>query len=612
HTGYIWRLVWQFPSWAKFLRPTGEFPLFACTQHQLLHYPHLFKHLTTNGRPSKSNRQTRKGRQTCCSPNLQCQSLAQHVTKKRATPANVHAKNRPNTRSSKASGPTVGAQESAPGSPIDGSPLMTAPDDIRDAVVDSQRTTGEEMCLDNEGKTTDASPKQAPPSVDGIAEGSMPSAAKDRLVAEVDFILDQEEIENVDDEQAFNEEADPEREDEYEDESSEEEEPGESERGLTMGGVKAQVNPAIILEYQVAAADRLRNTGISSAFTYNEHRHAIAGAMGSVDPKDVNGLELAWKLSTAKKNKLPAEFSGAKDLTKVINSYQAALEKERKKKADLEKKVKDGKAAGKKAPLPQDIVIMVSRVGDGPKKGKGKTNDDDKEASTAADTKTDVTFSKSACAKFPCAKDPMAVGFLDPFGNHHHVTPTDVNLWETLSKQNPDKYSVNEIPQEIREAPNQSGTAPNTASASASAPTLSNNFHQGIMFPRSAFPFLSYFNGIDPSLMATYPPTPFGYNPFICPPGHGYDGVGIYGAPPSPAHPEVALNYPWVITWFESHVDTNPERVSDGESYAHFGPILERVGFRWINQLVSNKDVRVTAETLKGLDIKVGFGTNIL
>lgn len=65
-------------------------------------------------------------------------------------------------------------------------------------------------------------------------------------------------------------------------------------------------------------------------------------------------------------------------------------------------------------------------------KGKGKTTDDDKEAS-AADTKTDVTFYKSARAAFPCAKDPMAVCFLDPFGNHHHVTPTDVNLWETLS-----------------------------------------------------------------------------------------------------------------------------------------------------------------------------------
>ncbi|KIO27919.1 hypothetical protein M407DRAFT_7036 [Tulasnella calospora MUT 4182] len=461
---------------------------------------------------------------------------------------------------------------------------MTAPDDIRDAVVDSRRTTGEETRLDNEGKTTDASPKQAPPPGDGIAEGGMPSAAKDRLVAEVDFILDQEEIENVDDEQAFNEEADPEREEEYEDESSEEEEPGELERGLTMGGVKAQVNPAIILEYQVAAAEQLRNTSISSAFTYKEHRRANAGAMGFIDLKDVNSLKLAWKLSTAKKNQLPAEFSRAKDLTKVINSYRAALEKERKKKADWEKKVKDGKAASKKAPLLQDIVIMVSRVGDGPKKGKGKTNDDDKEASAAADTKTDVTFYKSAHARFPCAKDLMAVCFLDPFGNHHHVTPTDVNLWETLSKQNPDKYSVNEIPQEIqvsmnasivrqsassKEAPNQSGTAPNTASASASAPTLSNNFPQGIMFPGSAFPFHSYFNGIDLSLMAMYPPTPFGYNPFICPPGHGYDRVGIYGAPPSPACPEVAINYPRVTMWFESHVDMNPERVSDGESYAH-------------------------------------------
>lgn len=163
-----------------------------------------------------------------------------------------------------------------------------------------------------------------------------------------------------------------------------------------------------------------------------------------------------------------------------------------------------------------------------------------------------------------------------------------------------------------KEAPNQSGTAPNTASASASAPTPPNNFPQGIMFPGSAFPFPGYFNGIYPSLMAMYPPTAFGYNPFIRPPGHGYDGVGIYGAPPSPARPEVALNYPQVTTWFESHVDTNPERVSDGESYAHFGPILERAGFRQINQLVSNKDVRVTAETLKGLNIEVGFGTNIL
>lgn len=245
---------------------------------------------------------------------------------------------------------------------------MAAPDDIRDATVDSQRTTEEKTRLDNKEKATDASAKQAPPTGDGITEGSMPSAAKDRLVAEVDFILDQEEIENVDDEEAFNEEADPWREEDYEDESSEEEEPGESEQGLTMGGVKAQVDPAIILEYQVAAADRLRNTSISSAFTYREHHRAIAGAMRFVDLKDVDSLELAWKLSTAKKNELPAEFSGAEDLTKVINSYRAALEKERKKKSDWEKKVKDGKMVGKKAPLPQDIVIMISRVGDGPKK----------------------------------------------------------------------------------------------------------------------------------------------------------------------------------------------------------------------------------------------------
>lgn len=90
--------------------------------------------------------------------------------------------------------------------------------------------------------------------------------------------------------------------------------------------------------------------------------------MGFVSPNDVDALELVWKLSTAKKNELPAEFSGPKDLTKVINAYSAALEKEEKRKTDWEKKVRDGKAAGKKAPLPQDIVILISNVGDMPKK----------------------------------------------------------------------------------------------------------------------------------------------------------------------------------------------------------------------------------------------------
>lgn len=134
------------------------------------------------------------------------------------------------------------------------------------------------------------------------------------------------------------------------------------------GGNQANAHSAIVLEYQVAAADRLRNTSVSSAFTYKEHRRAIAGAMGFVDPKDVDALELAWKISTAKKNELPAEFSGPKDLIKITNAYRAAVEKEEKKKADWGKKVKEGKTAGKKAPVPQDIVIVISNVGDGPKK----------------------------------------------------------------------------------------------------------------------------------------------------------------------------------------------------------------------------------------------------
>lgn len=113
--------------------------------------------------------------------------------------------------------------------------------------------------------------------------------------------------------------------------------------------------------------------------------------------------------------------------------------------------------------------------------------------------------------------------------------------------------------------------------------------------------------------MAMYHPhPPFAFNPYIRPPPLGFDGAGFYGAPPSPARFDATVDYPRVGEWLQFAVDANPARVCDGEIYARFGLVLEGAGFRRINELVSNKYVQITAETLKGLEIEVGFGSNIL
>ncbi|KIO25608.1 hypothetical protein M407DRAFT_25103 [Tulasnella calospora MUT 4182] len=522
----------------------------------------------------------------------------------------IETSNRRTTRSTKK--PQVKETQSGnPGALVrDNSPLApSVPGNVEEAAGDSQWTTQDKERLDNAKEARLTSPEQAASSENGTVAHEMPNVGKSQLAVGLDFILDRMEKEKLSDEEGLDHEANAEREEEYVDDSDEdgdEEEEEESE-------------PAIVLEYQVAAADRLRNMSVSSAFTYKEHHRAIAGAMGFVDPKDVDALELVWKMSTAKKNELPAEYSGQKDLIKIINSYRVALEKEEKKKGDWAKKVKEGKTAGKKAPVPQDIVILVSNIGDGPKKGKGKKADDSKETSSA-ETKTDVTFYKSVRAEFPCAKDPMAVCFLDPFGNHHHVTPTDVNLWETLTKQNPEKYSMREIPDVIRASMNaglirrsaaaKQAPAPSGPSQSVPSSSAPNPHAQNATFPGSATPFPSHFGSADPSLMAMYHPPPFAFNPYIRP--LGFDGGGFFGGPPSPARFDMAVEYPRVADWLQFAVDANPTRVSDDETYAHFGPILEKAGFRRINQLVSNKYVQITAETLKGLEIEVGFGSNIL
>ncbi|KAG8937971.1 hypothetical protein FRC00_007018 [Tulasnella sp. 408] len=75
-------------------------------------------------------------------------------------------------------------------------------------------------------------------------------------------------------------------------------------------------------------------------------------------------LELAWKLSTAKKSDLPAEFASEKDLKKITSAYRTAVEKEQKKHATYQDKVKKGTVKpGTREPAQVDIVVDISDIG---------------------------------------------------------------------------------------------------------------------------------------------------------------------------------------------------------------------------------------------------------
>ncbi|KAG8937972.1 hypothetical protein FRC00_007019 [Tulasnella sp. 408] len=119
----------------------------------------------------------------------------------------------------------------------------------------------------------------------------------------------------------------------------------------------------------------------------------------------------------------------------------------------------------------------------------------------------------------------------------------------------------------------------------------------------------STFGGFDPNLLLAAA----AFNPFARM-ALGYASTGPlpspFDAPPSPAKPEINVEYPFIIDWLGDAVDGNPKRVRDGRSYSVFGEKLTEAGFFRIDELVNRK--HVTVEALKSLGIEVGYASNIL
>lgn len=142
------------------------------------------------------------------------------------TPA-AKTQSQPRTRSAKLSGSNNQVQGSTPDPAIDGLPLISVPDHVEEAAVESQRTTGAPTPSDNRKETPAQSGKQALSSETEAIAGGVLSTATRQLAASLNFILDQAEKEDLEDQEELDLGADTEEEQAYEDESEEESEPGE-------------------------------------------------------------------------------------------------------------------------------------------------------------------------------------------------------------------------------------------------------------------------------------------------------------------------------------------------------------------------------------------------
>ncbi|KIO16632.1 hypothetical protein M407DRAFT_12714 [Tulasnella calospora MUT 4182] len=394
--------------------------------------------------------------------------------------------------------------------------------------------------------------------------------------------------------------------------------------------------PAIVIKYQVPAGNRTRNTNVSSTFSYAEHRRQFAATMGYTTNQQIAALDLAWKLNTAKKSDLPAEFATDRDLKKLIAMYRVAVDKEAGKMVAWKKKVAKGTVkAGTKAPVEVDIVVIITNIGLDKKINKApntSTQDNDNAQSVSPDqSKPDTSFMKRARAAYPCALDTKAVCFINPFGEHVHVTPNDINLWEALEKQDPTKYNLREIPRELQlydksrrgqrlASPNVSDpSTTNTGPAatpgataavqgammpmtSAVTPHLTAPFStssQPLVHPAMHPAYLGFLSAHSNALHAMYPP---GFPPISY--AHPFD------IPPSPIKPSTTVDYPLITDWLENSVESDAGRIRDGQSYLTYGPLLTQAGFYRINELVDNK--YVTVESLQSLGIELGFASNVL
>ncbi|KAG9023999.1 hypothetical protein FS837_005545 [Tulasnella sp. UAMH 9824] len=379
---------------------------------------------------------------------------------------------------------------------------------------------------------------------------------------------------------------------------------------------------SIIIEYEVPAGNRTCTTNVPSNFSFAEHRRTIASTMGYTGSNQIENIELAWKLSTAKKSDLPAELASEKDLKKMTSAYRIAVEKEEKKHATYKDKVKKGTIKpGTKVPAQVDVVVVISDIGAADKKrGKGKETSADPDAAPLT-TKPNTSFYKRLHAAYPCATDPRAICFLTAAGKPVHATPNDVDTWEALEKQDPERYSVEsgQIPPELklydalgRRPARVVATPGNPASSSQTPAQIGGSSPQ--LHPTTGFGIFpasqpSAFSGFNPNLiLATAALNPFARMAL------GYTNTTLFpssfDAPPSPVKAEISVDYPPITDWLGDAVDGNPKRVRDGQSYSIFGEKFTQAGFFRIDELVNRK--HVTVETLKMLGIEVGYASNIL
>ncbi|KAG9017102.1 hypothetical protein FRB90_001745 [Tulasnella sp. 427] len=377
-------------------------------------------------------------------------------------------------------------------------------------------------------------------------------------------------------------------------------------------------------QYQVPAGNRIRSTNVPSNFTFVEHKRTIAATMGITDGSMIKDLEIAWKLSTAKKSDLPVEFGSEKDLKTMIVAYRLAVEKEEKKHLSYLAKVKKGAVKpGTKEPAQVDIVVVISDIGVKDKK-KDKAREADTvegESAVAGSTKADTTFYQRLRAAHSCATDPRAVCFLTPTGEHIHATPNDINTWELLEKRHPEKYSIEsgQIPPELklydalgRRPGCNAGASGSTQAAQVQAPNLNTTFQ----LPNTSGGFGTY-PSIQPGVLGAFDPSLLfasaAFDPFArLALGYGNTGglTSPFDAPASPYKAEISVDYPLITEWLSDAVDGNSKRVRDGQSYLIFGEQLVQAGFFRIDELVNKKHVNV--DLLKSIGIEVGYASNIL
>ncbi|KAG8928303.1 hypothetical protein FRC01_006151 [Tulasnella sp. 417] len=457
---------------------------------------------------------------------------------------------------------------------------------------------------------------QKPVEANGVArqlERDEAVGAAKNLVEGVNSILDQLAVSGEEDEES-----------DFVDEEEQGDDETQEDRAPESSGPREN---SIVIEYEVPAGNRTRTTNVPSDFPFAEHQRAIAATMGYTERTQVKSLELAWKLSTAKKSDLPAELASEKDLKKMTSAYRTAVEKEAKKHTTYWEKVKKGTIKpGTKEPVQADIVVVISDTGAADKKsGKGKEGSTDPDLAPPA-TKPDTTFYKRLRAAYPCATDPRAICFLTAAGQHIHATPNDVDTWEALEKQNPERYSIEsgQIPAELK-LYDALGRRPARAAMASGPPPLSSQTQAQMgssnpqLHPAGGFGILpssqaSALAGFDPNLILAAA----AFNPFarmaLGYPNAGYPSTGsfpsLFEAPPSPAKAEISVDYPLITDWLGDAVNGNPKRVRDGQSYLVFGEKLTEAGFFRIDELVNRK--HVTVEALKTLGIEVGYANNIL